>query len=152
LLISELEKVGEELDFYGPQSDEDIETVAKALGVTFPPSYVEFLRRFGGGGLSIEMLSGIYDNQPLLPNEGSVYGDTMRSRDECGLAKQFVVLLYEDDGETLWCLDTHSIDETGDAPVVAIDFLSGTVSGTISPSFREFFEEYLGQPLKYPDV
>ena len=46
-------------EFYGGVPQEAIVEAAATLGVAFPPSYVDFLRRFGSGYISFQELIGL---------------------------------------------------------------------------------------------
>ena len=146
-LIETIRESGEDLEFYGPQSEESIAILEDALGIKMPPSFVEFLRTYGGGGVTDSDISGIYGDKPLMPNQGCVYGDTVRWREEYGLPENLVIIRVEDEEEAL-CLDAGSPDSAGEYPVVRVDLFGGGVAKVGDPlkansSFREFFEEYL---------
>lgn len=146
-LIEKILDSGEDLEFYGPQSDESIAALEGALGVKMPPSFVDFLKVYGGGGVTDSDISGIFDDKPLMTNQGCVYGDTMRWREEYGLPENLVVVKVEDEEEAL-CLDASSPDPAGEYPVVRVDLYGGGVAKVgdsikENNSFSEFFESYL---------
>lgn len=141
-LIKRLTDAGLPVEFYGPQKEESIEKLAMSLGTALPQSLKEFLRRHGGGGVTGEWISGIYEDQPLRPNTGSIYGDTVRSREMYGLPPDLVVIYCQDD-EIVWCLDTGTSDASGECPVVSYDIFDRAVAATIAPSFMAFFQEYV---------
>lgn len=145
-LIEKMRELGNEPEFFGPQSRESISTLETALGVTLPPSYVEFLETYGGGGVGDSSISGIFGGQPLMTNNGCTYGDTVRWRDEYGLPDHLVVIM-DQDGEEAVCLDTQRTDG-GEAAVVRVDLFGGGTPKARTPrkeaaSFAEFFENYL---------
>lgn len=141
-LIRTIEEKGGALEFFGPQAAERIHQLEKALTVRLPPSYVTFLERFGGGGTLGSGISGIYNDQPLTLNDGTVYGDTLRTREDFALPRHLVVI-YRDESDAVWCLDTSTCDENGECPVVAYDVGRRRVAERIASSFAKFFEDYL---------
>ena len=141
-LVQRLTNAGLPVEFYGPQKEESIETLAESLGTALPESLKEFLRCYGGGGVTGDWISGIYGGQPLQPNKGSIYWDTMHCREMYGLPPHLVVISCEDD-EIVWCLDTGNPDASGECPVVSYDVFDRAVAATIASSFRAFFQEYV---------
>ena len=129
----------------GPQSESAVSAVEQALGVSLPQDYRSFLRQFGALHLPGEGISGIWDGDPLLSNEGSAYGDTMRLRADFHLSPRFVVV--EPDAEAPYCLDTTDIGEA--CPVICYELAHGTLS-RIAPSFQHFLSEWL--TLRLPDT
>lgn len=141
-LIAAVEETGETLEFFGPQKEESIAALAQLLGVSLPPSYIEFLKRFGGGGTVGSGISGIYGDMPQALNDGTAYGDTIRTRTDFALPDHLIVV-YRDESDAIWCLDTGATDATKEYPVVAYDAGRRRVSTTIAASFADFFENYL---------
>jgi len=141
-LIEKVKHAGHTVEFYGPQNEAKINVLASALGAELPPSFREFLRTYGGGGIVGEWISGIYRGQPLLKNEGSVLGDTLRWRERSHLPTELVVVYTQDD-EICWCLDTTSKSKNGENPVVSFDFSTPHRTVKIADSFQDFFKDYL---------
>jgi len=139
-LIQQIRDEGEELDFFGPQSETVIRDVESALSCHFPDSYRRWLKEYGGGGVVDEYISGI-DGEPLTPNEGTVYGDTVRCREEHGLPANLAVIFYQD-GEVIWCLVTDQMRD-GECPIVSFDVTSGKTE-PLAKTFDDFWLEYLG--------
>lgn len=148
-LIDLIRKEGDALEFYGPQSDDTIDSVERALGVRFPGEYRDFLRVFGGGGLVDLPISGIWPTNPLDPGRGSVFGDTVRARKDDALPRHYVVVLRDDDTRSLWVIDTGSVRLDGTTKVLG--FPATKPNGEIvevSPSFGKLVEEHLASLLK----
>jgi hypothetical protein len=141
-LIQRVRKAGHSVEFYGPQGDEKINDLAAALGTDLSPSFREFLRRYGGGGVVGEWISGIYGGQPLLTNQGSVFGDAVRWRERHHLPPDFVPVYTQED-EVCWCLDTARNGRDGESPIVSFDKSNPHHATKIADSFEEFFREYL---------
>ena len=148
-LIAELEALGEVFEWAGPQSEASIAELERALGVTLPPSYRAFLRRYGAGGLRAhEGISGIYDNAPLTPNLGTTYGDTIRDRTDRGLPSHLIVIERGDEHFPPMCLDTSRPGPDGEYPVVGFWLLSRKVSTDSYASFAEYLEQSLADSLE----
>src|SRR5262245_29146684 len=104
-LIERVKAAGRTLDFSGPQSEENVRALERGLGRPLPPSFVAFLKRFGGGGEAGAWLAGIYENQPLLEGAGSIYGETLLARETYALPDHLVVVYSDPETQALWCLD-----------------------------------------------
>ena len=56
-IIDIIKRYGEENDFYGKISEDDIKLVEKSLGIIFPESYKWFILNYGSGGIcGVEIL------------------------------------------------------------------------------------------------
>ncbi|HYG66900.1 MAG TPA: SMI1/KNR4 family protein [Anaeromyxobacteraceae bacterium] len=93
-------------DFVGPREEALVRAAEKALGLTFPPSYREFLLRFGAGGFGGEEFYGVIDEQfedSSVPNGVWV---TLSER-RTGLPPDVVVVGATGDGDyyVLRCTD-----------------------------------------------
>ena len=141
-LVEKVKQAGHQVEFYGPKGEPMIDTLAAALDTTLPPSFRRFLGEYGGGGVVGEWVSGIYDDQPLLANEGSVFGDTKRWRERHALPPKLVAIYTQDD-EVCWCLDTAKVTKNGENPVVSFDLSDPSHTTPIADSFADFFKEYL---------
>ena len=145
-LIQQLEAAGEKVEFSGPQSAASISQLEEALAVSLPRSYREFLCNFGAGGVVGEPISGIYKNQPLMPNPTTAYGDTTRGRERFQMPKSLAAVFSQDD-EVLWALDLSRCDAEGECPVVDYDLHFRRIGSVLFPSFESFFLDYLEQHL-----
>jgi antitoxin YobK len=142
-LISRVSAAGEKIEFSGPQSVEAVNELERALAVSLPKSYRDFLLRYGAGGTIGSWIAGIYDNAPLQPNDGFAYGETMRIRKDYGLPDWFVVV-QSSAPDVVWCLDTRKAKGTDhEAPVVLVDVTNGLKAEQVAPTFDAFFREYL---------
>ncbi len=141
-LIARCEAAGHKFEFFGPQDDDKIDELEASLGVALPPSFRAFLRRYGGGGITGEWISGIYKGQPLLRQAGTVYGDTLRFREQCKLPPHLVVI-YSQDDEVVWCLDTAKRRQDGENPIVSFDVDARSLPLPVADSFGGFFTDYL---------
>jgi hypothetical protein len=142
-LIANVRAVGRQLEFSGPQTELMVQELERGLKVCLPPSFREFLMRFGGGGEPGAWLTGIYENEPLMEGAGSVYGETLFARETYGIPDHFVVIYSDDDIKALWCLDMTDVRSDGECPVVSLDVNTGAIDNVLAPTFGAFFEQYL---------
>lgn len=140
-LAKKVEATGSSIHWYGPAPETEIARLEQLLSVKLPASFKRFLRQYGGGGIGDRSVSGIEDNNSALERAGTVYGDTLRCRQEHALPPGLVAVLYHDD-EVCWCLDTTRF--TGEeCPVVAYDVFQRNVDRIIAPNFAAFMTERL---------
>jgi SMI1-KNR4 cell-wall len=139
-LIDQLREDGQDVWVAGPQSRQAIAELEKALGVTLPPSYRQFLSRIGEFKLLNSSVSGIVDGKPLADDTGGMYIHTQRYRLENDLPEHLLVIQPDEDAP--YCLDASAADEDGEMPVVCYELDSGHTERMAS-SFDEWFLEYL---------
>ena len=125
-------------DFGGAKPERLVSSAEGALGLTFPPSYREFLLRLGCGAVrGLEILGVIHED---FDNSG--YPDVVwatRAGREHGLPSSLVLVNPLGDG-TYFALDTSATDERGESPVVA-----WYVTGQIEPVATDFGAFLLGE-------
>lgn len=139
-LIATLREAGEDVWIAGPQSEVAIVELEHAIGVTLPPSYRQFLGRFGGFGIVDSFISGIVDGKPLGTGTGWVFTDTARFRDENGMPSHLLVIQADEDAP--YCLDTSARRPDGECPVDCYELHSRHV-GRVGASFGEWFLQWL---------
>ena len=139
-LIDQLRENGEQVWIAGPQPEQAIAGLEHALGVTFPPSYRQFLAKFGAFKLLESSVTGIVDGEPLAKVAESLYGETERLRLDSDLPKHFLVIQPDEDSP--YCLDTRKSGRNGEMPVVWYELDSGQIDRMAS-SFGEWFLDYL---------
>src|SRR5687767_13664650 len=101
-------------DFVSARPDTLIEAAEQRLGLRFPPTYREFLRKLGAGNFGASEFYGIIDenfNHSSVPN-GIWY--TLTERDEVELPKNLIVIGDTGDGG-LYCLE---VSDEKEAPVI----------------------------------
>ena len=91
-----VEEYGEERDFFGGASEQEIRKAEEILGLQFPESYRAFLKEYGSGGICGVEILGIEGNLGA-----SVVKATERWR-KLGLDKKLIVI--EDSGEFVRCM------------------------------------------------
>jgi hypothetical protein len=148
-LIAEIESLGEVFTWYEPATETSIAALEQAFGVLLPPSYRAFLARYGGGGIrAYDGISGIWGNDPLTPNLGTAYGDTMRMRTERAMPDHLIVIERGDEHFPPMCLDASRPQPDGEYPVVGYSLISHRVSVDSYPSFAAYLEESLAGSLE----
>jgi hypothetical protein len=127
--------------FIGPRDPRLIGKAQKALGVTFPDSYRNFLEEFGSGNFGGIEFYGIVDENfttSSIPN-GVWY--TLRIRSQYKFPQALVIVGTADDG-SLCAIDSSRITETREAPVIRYEVgLSAKESylGDVAADFGDFF-------------
>jgi hypothetical protein len=153
----------------GPTSEARISAAEEALGCTFPPSYRDFLRTFGG--IAIPPHLGVVHDfvgvAALAPSgaEGAlnghadqgadhradqsfgvdVVGHTLRARAERHLAEHLVVVGIGAQHQEWFCLDlSRQQDDDGECPVLLFDARDNAVDQIFYQDFGEMLEQVLG--------
>lgn len=138
-LLQRVRQNGHDVWVAGPQSEEDITLVEAALELCLPPSYRQFLLEYGGMQISNSYIAGIIESDPLNMNGGSIYGETVRLRQEQGLPNYLIVV--EPDDEAPYCFDTRYPDVNGEFPVSCYELYSGA-DGKIVDNFPKFVADW----------
>lgn len=145
-LLTKIRELGKEPDFYGPSSEASISKAEQLLGVKFPPSYLSFLKRFGGGYGFI----GISNNDATLMSGGCILGETTRFREKFGLTNEYTPIRESPLGG-IYCLDSSKRDFDNENPVVLFSYgPDGAFSHNlrVAESFGEFFTSTLNERLE----
>jgi hypothetical protein len=138
--IAQIREAGDEVWMAGSQSEEAIVELERALGVAMPPSYRQFLSRFGGVGIVNSFISGIIEGKPLEKGTGWLYGDTQGFRDDFDMPEYLLIVQANEDAP--YCLDTRRRSQDGEFPLVCYELHSRRV-GDMAPSFGAWFVERL---------
>jgi hypothetical protein len=139
-LIERIRANGDEVWIAGPQSEQAVAELEKAVGVKMPPSYREFLLRFGSFGILDSLVSGIVDNDPLTKGTGNLLWDTKWFRHEYDLPEHLLVVQHDEDAP--YCLDSRKPKADGEYPMICYELRSGHVE-KLAPSFAAWFKEWL---------
>ncbi|GKS12221.1 antitoxin YobK [Paenibacillus chitinolyticus] len=102
-IIKMIEEHGEERDFFGGASEEDILNAEEMLGLKFPHGYREFLKEYGSGGICGVEIVGVQGNLGA-----SVVKATERWRN-IGLDMGLIVI--EDSGEFVRCMYSADVND-----------------------------------------
>lgn len=104
-------------DFYGGVSDALIAQSENVLGLSFPPSYKEFLKKLGAGAIRGIELYGLIDDpedDTNGPPDALWYTQTLRK--DFGLP-QSMIAISETGFGPIYVIDTSEKDERGESPV-----------------------------------
>ncbi|MGE1110046.1 SMI1/KNR4 family protein [Bacillus wiedmannii] len=107
-IISTYEKDG---DFMGVVNEDTIQEAAQMLNLTFPNSYLWFLKQYGSGGMDGMDINGC----ETTAADSSVVYHTKLYRETYNLPEQYIIL--NDIDGTVTCLDTNQMKD-GECPVV----------------------------------
>ena len=138
-LLAQVEANGHEIWSDGPQPEAAIVALESKLGVRLPPSYRAFLAQYGGMAIYDSTTSGILGGEPLDESAGSLYGDTLRFRNEWNLPSHLLVIQPDEDAP--YCLDTRSPSATGELPVVCYE-LHSTHENRIASDFDDWIRRF----------
>lgn len=112
----------------------------KSLNVALPPGYRDFVLRYGGMGIGDSFVSGILGGDAFSTDFGTLYGDTLRYRDEFNMPEHLLVIQSDEDAP--FCLDSGSPRADGEYPVVCFELHSGHVS-QVAPDFKAWLSSWL---------
>ena len=129
---------------FGPAAETAINAAEEALGITFPPSYREFLRTFGGIAIP-EHLGVVHD---FVGVEGREHDDvvhrTLRAREERKLADHLVVVGIGAQQREWFCLDLSRETDEGEYPVVMYDARDNALDQQFYDDFGQMLEQVMG--------
>ena len=115
-------------DVVGARDEALVAAAEAALGLRFPPSYRQFLRRYGAGGIGAFEVYGVVEE----PFEGPVPDGVWMTLDARPALPATAVVLGDDGMGGLYVLDTAH----GDDPPVEVR--SGDESELVAPSFADW--------------
>jgi cell wall assembly regulator SMI1 len=128
----------------GPASEEAVASAEERLGISFPPSYRAFLRRFGQLALPAQ-LAVVHDFLGLLPAAGDgddVVSRTLAARESNSLSPGLVVVGIGAQANEWFCLDAARA--TGDElPVVLFDARDNQLDQVFYDDFESMVREVL---------
>jgi cell wall assembly regulator SMI1 len=111
----EMAQLDDNADFGTPASPELISSAEEYLGVTFPPTYREFVASVGWGSFAGREFYGITPSGVIAKAIPSVIFATKDERQH-GLPSRFL-LIEDPGGEEEYVIDTQDLGRNGDAPV-----------------------------------
>ena len=126
----------------GPASESAIVAAEEALGCTFPPSYRQFLRTFGG--IAIPPHLGIVHDFVGLKSGEDVVARTLKAREERKLADHLVVVGMGAQYQEWFCLDVSRPTPAGEYPVVLFDAKDNAVDQQFYDDFGQMLQEVMG--------
>lgn len=117
------------------------------LGVSFPPTYRWWLRRYGGGYLGGCALQGLFPvpieaRDPDYPPVGDVV-ETARLNSESGELPEHLLEILSYDGDEVYYLDTSRSGADGEYPIIC-RYAGDPEPQDVAPDFLTFLERELG--------
>ena len=126
----------------GPVSENAIAAAEDALGCTFPPSYRQFLRTWGGIALPTHL--GIVHDFIGVSGDGDVVARTVRAREERKLPEHLVVVGMGAQSQEWFCLDASRPLPNGEYPVLLFDARDNALDQQFYDDFGQMLEEVMG--------
>ncbi|OTW89004.1 spore coat protein [Bacillus thuringiensis serovar cameroun] len=136
-IISTYEKDG---DFMGVVNEDTIQETAQMLNLTFPNSYLWFLKQYGSGGLDGMDINGC----ETTAADSSVVYHTKLYRETYNLPEQYIVL--NDIDGTVTCLDTNQMKD-GECPVVFCSRFSKELYAITYENFGDYLLDSLQESV-----
>ncbi|HHY2675857.1 TPA: SMI1/KNR4 family protein [Bacillus toyonensis] len=136
-IISTYEKDG---DFMGVVNEDTIQETAQMLNLTFPNSYLWFLKQYGSGGLDGMDINGC----ETTAADSSVVYHTKLYRETYNLPEQYIVL--NDIDGTVTCLDTNQMKD-GECPVVFWNRFSKELYAITYENFSDYLLDSLQESV-----
>lgn len=129
----------------GPVSESAITAAEDALGCTFPPSYRQFLRTWGGIALPthfgiVHDFIGVASGD----SDGDVVARTVRAREERKLPEHLVVVGMGAQYQEWFCLDASRPLPNGEYPVLMFDARDNALDQQFYDDFGQMLEEVMG--------
>jgi hypothetical protein len=129
----------------GPVAESAITAAEQALDCTFPPSYREFLRTWGGIALPTH-LGVVHEFVGVAPSDadGDVVARTLRAREERRLAEHLVVVGMGAQYQEWFCLDMSRPHANGEYPIFLYDARDNALDQQFYEDFGQMLEEVMG--------
>lgn len=133
----------------GPVPEAAIAAAEEALGVTFPPSYREFLRTFGGIAIPVHLgvvhqFVGVTPGPDGAAGQDDVVGRTLTARAERKLAEHLVVVGMGAEFQEWFCLDVSRPRSNGECPVLLFDARDNALDQQFYDDFGQMLQEVMG--------
>jgi hypothetical protein len=123
----------------GGASSDQVAALEAALQIVLPDGYRTFLGSVGSLAIGDNSISGIIDGNPLSLDGGSLFGDTIRARQEQHLPSHLLVI--QPDGDAPYCIDLSAQVSGAESPVVCFEASSSTET-RIADSFEQWFSTF----------
>ncbi|MFN3153377.1 SMI1/KNR4 family protein [Bremerella sp.] len=143
--FEEVEQLLSELDAFvaGGKTDAIVSAAEDKLAVSFPPSFREYLLRWGNVSCDGYEYYGLTQNDDFdnasVPN---FVWFTLKKRRDVGLPQSLLVFRNENDEEYL-CIDTSQALDGDERKVVIWDNIERSISRSVDTSFIEYIREEL---------
>jgi hypothetical protein len=135
-LIAARRKDGHEIWLAGGASEDQVAALERALGLSLPPTYSNFLKMFGALSLDDHHVSGIVGNNAVKEQGGNVLWDTSRFRKEKEFPAGLIVIGKHEDGA--YCLDSSRGSADQEFPVVNFEYGSIQHEKPVARNFLEW--------------
>jgi hypothetical protein len=124
-------------------ADEWIDAAERKLGLTLPPSYKWWLKKYGGGEINREEIFSIYqmDFEDAAPGD-IVFVELLKRRQ--GVFGADKLFICDPGNDEAWYFDTTQKDEAGEYPVYYYDYTDRS-----SSLYARNFAEFLKRKIKY---
>jgi antitoxin YobK len=131
----------ESADFSGPKPEELVRSAEAALGLALPPTYREFVKRLGCGGVTGEEFYGIIDGNFENSSVPDGIWVTLDERKKSNLPESLVIV--GDNGRGGWyAIDTSTKNADGDSPIIEW-WHKGVPTQVLATDFGAFLLESL---------
>ena len=127
----------------GPVAEEAVAAAEVELGTSFPPSYREFLRRYGALGIPTD-LAVVHDFVGLRASiDADVVATTLSARADKQLADHLIVVGKGANAAEWFCLDTGRPHDSGEYPVLLYDARANKIDQIFYDDFGAMVREVL---------
>ena len=123
---------------FSPQSDELIIEREKQLGYKLPPSYIWYIKTFGGGEIYGDEIYSISKGATGALSTGDIHYENALDRKHGYISDQEISVCRSCFGED-FMMDTSQVDEAGEYPVYR---KLGEKKEKYTDSFAEFLVKY----------
>lgn len=127
----------------GPVAEDAVAAAEAELGAPFPPSYRDFVRRYGALGIPTD-LAVVHDFCGVAPDPAAdVVRTTLDARTEYQLSEQLIVVGKGANAAEWFCLDTGRCDDGGECPVLLFDPSANQIDQIFYADFGAMVREVL---------
>ena len=145
-----LREVDQRCAIAGPVAEDVVAAAEDQLGCSFPPSYREFLRRYGALGIPTD-LAVVHDFVGLRGSDpdanaqdgAGVVATTMGARAAKRIADHLIVVGKGANAAEWFCLDTGRPRDGGECPVVLYDARANQIDQVFYDDFGAMIREVL---------
>lgn len=127
----------------GPVPESAICAAEEALGVTFPPSYREFLATFGWIAIPPH-LGIVHEFVGVAPGDPDVVQRTLSAREERKFGEHLVVVGMGAQFQEWFCLDVSRQTSNGECPIVLYDAKDNALDQQFYDDFGQMLEQVMG--------
>ena len=147
--FEEMERMLDELDgdISGPKPEEMVAAAEAKLGVPFPPSFRQYLLKWGNVSFEGIEYYGLTQNSDFdnsgIPN---CVWYTLKQRRQVGLPDHLIIFLNHD-GDEFICIDTDHVLDGDERGIAFWNNAERTVSDQLAITFAEYLHDELSECL-----